>query len=148
MEAIVRSKIPFALLFWGTLSLSFILLPSCANPAKPEESQRLIIENGYYSKCPTTDSSKIKYVVEFVYYVTVEKCKWGGYAVQMDSQAHILSLYIMQTLNPDVRYTRSDTFRVSGQLKTPPIIKMQGYKIGSSESYDELYAEFVLQPKL
>lgn len=126
---------------------NMLLLNCCTSSTEPQESQKLVIENGFYSKVETTKSNKIQYTIEFTYYVKGEGCNWGGYSIQMDSQSYLLDLYKMQILNPNEKYMRNDTLKVASELRTNPVIKMQGYRIGSSDAYPELYAEFVLQPK-
>lgn len=123
------------------------MFSSCNSSTGPKESQRLVIENGFYNKVELSGSNKIKYAIEFVYYVRGEECNWGGYSIQMDSQDSSLDLYKMQTLNPYEKYMRQDTFKVDNVIKTNPVVKMQSYRIGSSDTYKELYSEYELQPK-
>lgn len=143
----MKRKILIALLFMGISTINIVLLSSCNNSTEPKESQRLIIENGFYDKVETTDSNDIQYAVEFTYYVKGEECNWGGYYIQMDSQGWALDLYKMQRLEPEEKHMIADTFKVNSELKTNPIVKTQGYKIGTSESYDALKAECILKQK-
>ncbi len=129
-------------------TIILIFLTSCNNSTAPEESQKLIIEDGVFSKVESSNSNEIIYATEFTYYVKGEECNWGGYYIQMDSQSWMLDLYKMQLLIPDEKHVIVDTFKVNNELKANPIVKMQGYKIGSSESYEELYVEYVLKPRL
>ncbi len=143
----MKTKIIIALIIVVVSTLNIFLLSSCNSSTEPKESHKLVVENGFYSKVETSDSNEIKYVIEFVYYVRGEECNWGGYSIQMDTQAWTLDLYKMQMLKPYEKHTKIDTFKVNNELKTNPVVKMQGYRIGSSESYNELYAEYILQPK-
>lgn len=143
----MKSKILATLLFVCIYSTILIFLTSCNNSTAPEESQKLIIEDGVFSKVESSSPNEIKYAIEFIYYVKEEECNWGGYYIQMDSQSWMLDLYKMQLLKPDEKHVIADTFKVNNELKVNPIVNMQGYKIGSSKSYEELHAEYVLKPK-
>ena len=143
-EVIMKLKIPVTLFLIFTYSMSIIFLTSCNNSTAPEEEQKLIIEDGIFSKVESSDSNEIQYAIQFSYYVKGEECNWGGYHIQMDSLNWTLNLYKMQTLIPNERYEIVDTFKVNNELKSNPIVKMQGYKIGSSEYYEDLYAEYTL----
>ena len=134
-------------LFFVSITASVFLLSSCNSSTEPKESQRLFIEDGFYSKVETTNSNDIQYKVEFVYYVKGEECNWGGYHIKMDSQEWMLDLYKMQKLNPDEKHTIIDTFKVNSELKTNPVVDMQGYNIGSSQSNESLKAVYILKPK-
>jgi hypothetical protein len=143
----MKSKILIATLLFVASSVHLFLLISCNKSTEPIQYLRLVIENGFYSKVESTNSNEIQYEIEFTYFVQGEECNWGGYSIEMDSQGWALDLYKMQRLKPNEKHTWVDTFRVNNELKTNPIVKMQAYRIGSSESYDELYAEYILQPK-
>ncbi|MEW6509299.1 MAG: hypothetical protein AB1432_16330 [Bacteroidota bacterium] len=143
----MKKKILVAFLFIGFASLSIVLLSSCNNSTEPKKSQRLIIEDGYYSKVESNTSSEILYAIEFIYYVKGEECNWGGYHIKMDSQEWMLDLYQMQLLIPDEKHSIIDTFKVTNELKTNPVVDMQGYKVGSSESNESLKAVYTLKPK-
>jgi len=144
----MKSKILVKLLYACIYSIILIFLTSCNNSIAPKESQELIIEDGVFNKVESSNSNEIKYAIEFIYYVKEEECNWGGYYIQMDSQSWMLDLYKMQLLIPDEKHVIVDTFKVNNELKANPIVKMQGYKIGSSESYEELYVQYVLKPRL
>ena len=143
----MKSKTLIALLFFSIYIVNIILLSSCNSSTELKESQRLLIEDGYYSKVETSNLTNIQYKVEFVYFVKGEECNWGGYHIQMDSESWNLDLYKMQLLKPDEKHFVVDTFKVNSELKTNPIVTMQGYKIGSSESYESLKAECTLKLK-
>jgi hypothetical protein len=53
----------------------------------------------------------------------------------------------MQKLKPGEKKMVVDTFKVNSDLRSNPIVEMQGYKPGSSDSYKELYAKYTLLPK-
>ena len=106
-----------------------------------------VIENGFYNKVEIPNSNEKLYAIEFVYYVRGEECNWGGYSIQMDSQSWSLNLYKMQLLIPDEKHSILDTFTVNNELVSSPVVIMQGYQIGSSEAIENLYAEYILQPK-
>ncbi len=140
-------KIIVDLLFVVIFIISIALLSSCNNIAEPQESQRLIIENGFYKKVETKNPYEIIYAIEFTYYLRDGNCNWGGYYIKMDSLSWIIDLYKMQTMESPKKYQWLDTFKVYDILKTNPVVKMQGYRISGSKTYDELYAEYILQPK-
>ena len=144
----MKIKILIIILFFVVSSNSLFLFSFCNKSTEPIEYLRLVIENGFYEKVESTYSNEIKYEIEFTYYVKGEECNWGGYSIQMDSQAWSLHLYKMQILKPNEKHTIIDTFKVNNELTMSPTVKMQAYRIGSSESYEELYAEYILQPKL
>ena len=144
----MKSKILVKLLFVCIYSIILIFLTSCNNSTAPKENQKLIIEDGVFSKVESSNSNEIKYAIEFMYYVKGEECNWGGYSIEMDSLSIAVHLYKMATLKPDEKHVIVDTFKVNDELKANPIVKMQGYKIGSSKSNEELHAEYVLKPRL
>jgi hypothetical protein len=131
----------------SVFSISVVLL-SCDNSTEPKEPQRLVIENGFYSKVASNTPNEIKYKMEFVYYVKGEACEWGGYNIKMDSQETAVTLYKMKKLLPDERHTVVDTIKVIAELTKDPVLSMQGYKVGSSEATEALKAEYILKPKL
>ena len=143
----MKKKILVALVFIGFASISIVLLSACNNSTEPKESQRLIIEDGYYNKVESNTSNEILYAIEFVYYVKGEECNWGGYHIKMDSQEWMLDLYKMQLLIPGEKHSIIDTFKVNNELRTNPVVDMQGYKVGSSESNESLNAVYTLKPK-
>ena len=124
-----------------------ILFVSCHNSVEPDKVQKLLIENGFYKIVPSKDTTEIRCAVQFEYLVTKRECQIGGYAMKCDSMSWALDMYRMQTLVPEIRYTMTDTFRSSEELTTNPIITMQGYRIGDSQSYPELKTQYVLLPK-
>ena len=65
----------------------------------------------------------------------------------MDSQEWMLDLYKMQLLIPGEKHSIIDTFKVNNELRTNPVVDMQGYKVGSSESNESLNAVYTLKPK-
>ena len=142
----MKNRILIFIIYFLISSTSIFLL-SCTKSTEPIQNLKLVIENGYYNKVESINLNEIQYEIEFTYYVIGEECNWGGYSIQMDSQAWILDLYKMQLMTPNGKYTCIDTFVVNHELLTKPILKMQAYRIGSSESYDELYAEYILQQK-
>ncbi len=144
----MKSKILVKLLFVCIYSIILIFLTNCNNLTELKENQKLIIEDGVFSKVESSSSNEIKYAIEFTYYVIGEECNWGGYSIEMDSIGIEVNVYKMTTLKPDEKHVIIDTFKVNHELKANPIVKMQGYRIDSSESYEELYVEYVLKPKL
>ena len=142
----MKGKIKVALYF-VCLSLITLSLSYCNYFTSSEDEQRLFIENGFYSKVQAAEGGDIKYAVEFTYFVTGEKCNWGGFGIEMDSFLSGLDLYKMQVMEPGVKYQIAHTFKVGSILKNNPMVKIQGYKLGDSNTYKELYAEYTLQPK-
>ncbi|NOX64688.1 MAG: hypothetical protein GXO85_02545 [Chlorobi bacterium] len=143
----MKSRIMVSHLFLGIILINLFLLSSCDNSTELIEEQRLIIENGYFNKVESINSDENNYAIEFTYYVKGEECNWGGYSIQMDSIGRSLNLYSMQTLKPDEKHMIVDTIKMDFELQSNPIVKMQGYKIGSSKSYKKLYTEYILEPK-
>ncbi|MEJ2053617.1 MAG: hypothetical protein P8X42_06820 [Calditrichaceae bacterium] len=129
------------------ISSTSIFLLSCTKSTEPIQYLKLVIENGFYKRIESINPNEIQYEIEFTYYVTGEECNWGGYSIQMDSHAWKLDLYRMQLMTPNEKYTWIDTFIVNHELLTKPIVQMQAYRIGSSELYKELYAEYILKQK-
>ena len=144
----MRNNKLVAFLFVCCASIGLVLLSSCNISTEPNDTKRLIIEDGFYSKIDTSNSNNIQYKVEFVYYVKGEECNWGGYHIKMDSQEWSLDLYKMQLLIPGEKHTIIDTFKVNSVLNASPVVDMQGYEIGSSESNESLKAVYTLKPKL
>ena len=73
------------ILFLSVFSIIVVLI-SCDNSTEPKEPQRLVIENGFYSKVASSTPNEIKYKMEFVYYVKGEECNWEGYKIKMGFQ--------------------------------------------------------------
>jgi ribonucleotide reductase beta subunit family protein with ferritin-like domain len=140
-------KISVAFYLLRLFAVCFVLL-SCDNSTEPKEPQRLVIENGFYSKVASATPNEIKYKMEFVYYVKGEACEWGGYKIKMDSQEMAVTLYKMKTLKPDERHTVADTIKVLAEITNDPVVSMQGYKVGSSEAIETLKAVYILKPKI
>jgi hypothetical protein len=114
--------------------LLIVVLISCDNSTEPKEPQRLVIENGFYSKVASSTPNEIKYKMEFVYYVKGEECEWGGYNIKMEYQETAVTLSKRKKLLPDERHTVVDTMKVFAELTKDPVLVMQGYKVGSSEA--------------
>ncbi len=142
----MKNKILIFVICFLISSISLFLL-SCTKSTEPIQYLKLVIQNGFYKRVDSINPNEIQYEIEFTYYVIGEECNWGGYSIYMDSQTWSFNLYKMQIMTPNEKYTCIDTFIVNHELITKPIVKMQAYRIGSSESYDELYAEYILQQK-
>ena len=137
-------RIFLGIIFAGNVLLSV----SCHDSVEPNNIQILYIENGFYDDVLFAEPSEIKCAVQFDYFITGQPCQVGGYLIRYDStHSGTIDWYMMQTLTPEVRYAMRDTFRLSNELTTNPTVTMQGYRIGDSQSYPELKAQYVLVPK-
>ena len=144
----MKSKISFELISISVLFIGVILFSSCANSTEPGNNQNLFIESGFFTKINSEEADKFSYVIELEYYVKNESCNIGGYGIRYDSSHSAqMDWYKMLTINPDQIYLISDTINVNFEILTNPIVRMQGYKIGSSESVGELSVEYALKQK-
>lgn len=135
------------ILFLSVSAISVVLI-SCDNSTEPKEPQRLVIENGFYSKVASSTPNEIKYKVEFVYYVKGEACEWGGYKIETEYMSSSIVLAQKKKLLPDEKHTVVDSIKVFAELTKDPVLSMQGYKVGSSEATEALKVEYTLKPKL
>ena len=149
----MKTKALTTLLFSMFIALYVSFISTCDNSTEPRESQtqerqRLIIESGYFNPIERADSNGSGTAIELTYYVTKEKCCVGGYGIKWDStHSGQVSWYMMETLWPGRKRVLADTFRVRTSLTSEPTLQMQGYRLGSSESHEELRAECTLRPK-
>ena len=126
-------------------SICLTILQFCCT-TEPEELN-LTIKNGYYEKLLNTDY-EYKYAVEFDYSVTGNICYVGGYSIQWNDDRHgTMHWYVMQKLEPGRTYSINDTFRVSADITDNPLIQMQGYLEGETESDLRLKVKYNLKTK-
>lgn len=130
------------------VSCLFLVLSACQWISKPDTTQRLLLEEGYYHAVETPATSEQRYAIEFMYSVTGKECDWGGYTIQMDTSVWRLDLYKMQRLEPGKKYAVHDTFSLDHGLQSDPVVETEGYLVGTSQSTEELHAQYTLQPKL
>ena len=113
---------------------------------EPEELN-LTIKNGYYEKLIISDFD-FEYAVEFDYSVSGNICYVGGYSIHWNDDRHgSVHWYVMQKLEPGRIYSINDTFRVSADITGNPLIQMQGYLEGVTETDSRLKAKYNLKRK-
>jgi len=131
--------------------LTSILVSSCKNneiPNEPFESTNdLVVEKGYYSQIVSNNTNDFKYLIEFTYYVKGTSCAWAGYSIKIDSQDYSYSPFNFPELEPEKRYTISDTIDVANAITTGPLVSTTGYRVINSNTQLELDAEYLLQIK-
>ncbi len=126
-------------------SICLICLQFCCT-TEPEELN-LTINNGYFEKLNNSEPD-FEYAVEFEYKVTGNICYVGGYGIQWNDDRHgYVDWYVMQKLEPGRTYSINDTFRVSADIAGNPLVQMQGYLEGDTESDSRLKAIYNLKNK-
>ena len=127
----------------------FILHLNCSTEPedKPNEELKLVIQNGYYTEVSMADT-QIQYSLDFDYGVIGDTCYIGGYGIDWgDERGGSVNWYLKQKLEPGRIYSIHDSFNLDSIAPTNPLVGMQGYLKGSSESDIRLKVEYQLKKK-
>jgi hypothetical protein len=129
--------------------LLFIFPFNCSTEPedKSNEGLKLIIQNGYYTEVSRADT-QIECSIDFDYGVIGDTCYIGGYGIDWgDERGGSVNWYLKQKLEPGIIYSIHNTFNLDRVVSKGPLIGMQGYLKGSSESDSRLKVEYQLKKK-
>jgi hypothetical protein len=125
------------------ISILILLHFNCST--EPESELALIIQDGYFGN---VGNSEFSYSIEFKYSVNGEICNVGGYGISWgEGKDGFVDWYIMQKLEPNRIYSITDTFNLDAEIRSNPIVSMQGYLEGVTKEDSRLHVEYKLKSK-